>query len=68
MRQMLDFTHANLVHTDFSQPKNSRPKDQLMDGFICANMVHTEYNRWSTPEREFCGDNSSFFNFFKNFQ
>ena len=30
--------------------------------------VDTEYNRWSTPEREFCGDNSSFFNFFKNFR
>ena len=30
--------------------------------------VGSEYNRWSTPEREFSGDNSSFFNFFKLFQ
>ena len=39
------------------------------DGDInLLNVMATEYNRWSTPEREFCGDNSSFFNFFKNFQ
>ena len=31
-------------------------------------IASTEYNKWSTPEIEFCGDNSSFFNFFKNFQ
>ena len=39
--------------------------ETLRQGFI---EFDTEYNRWSTPEREFCGDNSSFFNFFKNFQ
>ena len=27
-----------------------------------------EYNRWSTSNRKFCGDNSSFFKFFKLFR
>ena len=28
----------------------------------------SEYNRWSTSYRKFCGDNLSFFKFFKLFQ
>ena len=44
MRQMLDFTYANLANTDFSQTKYVQPKDQMMDGFIFANMVHMYFS------------------------
>ena len=53
---MLDFTHANLNNTDFSQTKNVRSKAQMMDGFICANTVRMYFSGCQCEDHVFRND------------
>ena len=56
MRQILDFTHANLAQADFPRQKNLRPKDQMMDGFICANILHMYFSGCQFGDHMFQND------------
>ena len=75
---MASFVEAQSMLWVYASEKSKIMLTLYMDGpllliryvYVMANVKSrlAEYNRWSTPQRKFSGDNSSFFNFFKLFQ